>query len=149
MLPLTLTFGFVPIFIDLCKCRSSWICIFISRPYVFVRLFFGNLTRKLIYLCFASYVSQVSDSTIIVIWKCIEFALFDHWSFELWAYYPHRLMFLYVLISPDLFPAMLSLFDKIEPRVLPWLDRYWMFLWKHHFVRVLDSYPHLLDSTDS
>ena len=38
-------------------------------------LFLGNLTRKLIYLCFALYVSQVSDSTIIVIWKCIEFAL--------------------------------------------------------------------------
>ena len=77
-------FELVPIFLDLCKCRSSWICIFISRPYVLSELFFGNLTSKLIYLCFASYVSQVSDSTIIVIWKCIEFALLtiDLLSFE-------------------------------------------------------------------
>ena len=47
-------------------------------------LLFGNLTHKLIYLCFALYVSQVSESTIIVIWKCIEFALltFDLVGFE-------------------------------------------------------------------
>ena len=42
------------------------------------------MTRKLIYLCFALCVSQVSDSTIIVIWKCIDFALltFDLVGFE-------------------------------------------------------------------
>ena len=98
MLPLPLTFGLVPTFIDLCKCRSSWICIFVLNHMFLSELFFGNLTRKLIYLCFALCVSQVSDSTIIVIWKCIEFALLtiDLLSFK--AYYPHRLMFLYVLV---------------------------------------------------
>ena len=50
--------------------------VFLFLDHMFLsELFFGNLTHKLIYLCFALYVSQVSDSTIIVIWKCIEFAL--------------------------------------------------------------------------
>ena len=84
MLPLPLTFGLVPIFLDLCKCRSSWICIFVLNHMFLSELYFGNLTRKLNYLCFALCASQVFDSTIIVIWKCIEFALltFDLVSFE-------------------------------------------------------------------
>ena len=75
MLPLPLTFGLVPTFIDLCKCRSSWICIFVLDHMFLSELFFGNLTRKLNYLFFALYVSHVSKLTIIVIGKCIECAL--------------------------------------------------------------------------
>ena len=118
MLPLPLTFGLVPIFLDLCKCRSSWICIFVSKPYVFVGTLLWQFDSQIDLPCFALYVSQVSEPTIIVIWKCIEFALltFGLVSFERILLI---VMFLYILVSPDLFPALLSLFDKIELRFLP------------------------------
>ena len=149
MLPLPLTFGLVPILLDCCKCGSSWICIFVSKPYVFVRTLLWQFDSQidLPLFCF------VCESSIGLHYNCyLEvhwIRTFDHWSFEFWAYYPHRLMFLYILVSPDLFHALLSLFDKIEPRVLPWLDRHWVFPWKHYFVRLLDSYPQLFDSIDS
>ena len=84
MLPLPLTFGLVPILIDLCKCRSSWIYIFVSRPYVFVGTLLCQFDSLIDLPCFALYVSHVSKLTIIVIGKCIEFALltFDLVGFE-------------------------------------------------------------------
>ena len=114
MLPLPLTFGLVPIFFELCKCRSSWICIFISRPYVFVRTLLWQFDSQidLPSFCF------VCESSIGLHYNCyLEvhwIRTFNFWPCGLWAYPPHRLMFLYILVAPDLFSALLSLFDKIE-----------------------------------
>ena len=88
---------------------------FRPKPYVFVRTLLWQFDSQ---IDLPLYVSQVFDSIIIVIWKCIEFALltFDLVSFERTLLI--ALCFLYILVSPDLFHALLSLFDKIEPRVL-------------------------------
>ena len=148
MLPLPLTFGLVPIFIDLYKCRSSWICIFVSRPYVFVRTLLWQFDSQIDLPCFVLYVSQVTEPTIIVIWKCIEFALLtiDLLGFE-------RILliaicfciFWYIQIC---FMLCCHCLTRLNLEFFLWLDRHWVFSWKHYFVRLLDSYPHLFDSID-
>ena len=83
MLPLPLTFGLVPIFFELCKCRSSWICIFVSRPYVVGTLLWQFDSQ--IDLPLFCFVCESSIGThYIVSWKCIGFALltFDLVGFE-------------------------------------------------------------------
>ena len=47
---------------------------FHSKPYVFVRTLW-QFDSQIDLPCFALYVNQVTEPTIIVIWKCIEFAL--------------------------------------------------------------------------
>ena len=112
MLPLPLTldlFQFSLIFVNADRVGS--VLSFLDHMFL-SELFLDNLTRKLIYLCFALYVSQVSDSTIIVIWKCIEFALLtiDVLSFKLTIFivlcfcifwYPQICFLLVVIIWRD------------------------------------------------
>ena len=108
MLPLPLTFGLVPILIDLCKCRSSWICIFVSKPYVFVRTLLWQFDSQIdlpCLLCMWVKYRNLLYCYLEVHW----IRTFNFWPCGFWAYPPHRLMFLYILVSPDLFPALTRL----------------------------------------